>query len=71
MKTEFDTGLYFFSHQKQPRGRGSWAFEFEDSREPWFAPSSLTITEAKKAAVAEAKRRAGPTGVATTVKVLP
>lgn len=70
MRIEFNTTQYEFSHGKQPRGRGSWAFEFEDSPDAWFAPGSLTIGEAKKAARAEAVRRAGPTGIATVIKVL-
>lgn len=71
MKVEFTTRPFLLSHMKEPKGRGSWAFEFEDSPEPWFAPNGLTLTEAKKAALAEAHRRAGPGGVRTTVKVLP
>jgi len=71
MQVEFRTGLYFISHQRRPSGRGCWAFQFEDSPEPWFAPTALTISEAKKAATQEANRRAGPGGIHTIVEVLP
>ena len=74
MKVEFSTRPFLLSHGREPSRttKGSWAFEFEDSPEPWFAPGCLTLGEAKKAALAEAQRRAGPGGgVYTTVKVLP
>jgi hypothetical protein len=73
MKVEFSTRPFVLSHGREPSrtARGSWAFEFEDSPAAWFAPGSLLIGEAKKAAKAEAVRRAGPGGVHTTVKVLP
>lgn len=71
MKVQFTTGAYVRSHMKEPKGRGSWAFEFEGCKDAWFTPGSLTLGEAKKAAVAEASRRAGPDGITTTVKILP
>ncbi len=71
MRVEFSDRPFFLSHMKSPRGVGSWAFEFEDSVEPWFAPSLLSFAQAKAAAVAEARRRAGAGGVRTVVKVLP
>jgi len=73
MKIEFTTRPYVLSHGREPSrtALGSWAFAFEDSPEPWFAPSCLTIAAARKAAKAEASRRAGPTGIATVVAVLP
>lgn len=46
----FDTGPYRRSHMKEPRGRGSWAFQLRDG-EPWFAPVG-TYREAKLAAKA-------------------
>lgn len=44
----FDTSPYRSSHMKEPRGRGSWAFQLRDG-EPWFAPVS-TYREAMRAA---------------------
>lgn len=71
MQVEFTTREFVFSHGREPRGTGSWGFEFEDSQDVWFAPNHMTFTQAKRAAVAEANRRAGPDGVRTTVKVCP
>ena len=73
MKVEFTTRPFLLSHGREPSRTtmGSWAFEFEDRPEAWFAPGCLTLGEAKKAAKAEAQRRAGPGGVRITVKVLP
>lgn len=73
MKIEFSTRPYLLSHGREPSRVvvGSWAFEFEDSRDPWFAPGSLTLAKAKAAAREEARRRAGPGGIATVIKVLP
>lgn len=72
MKVEFTTRPFVLSHGREPSrtALGSWAFQFEDSPEAWFAPSMLTLTEAKKAARAEAIRRAGQGGVSTVVQVL-
>jgi hypothetical protein len=69
MQVEFNTRPFFRSHMREPRGFGSWAFEFEDSPDAWFAPTS-TYADAKKAAKAEAHRRA-PDGKYTVVQVLP
>jgi len=81
MKVEFSTRSYVLSHGREPSRTvlGCWAFEFEDSAEAWFAPSTLTLGEAKKAAKAEVERRAAAAGpvaqiphwYTTTVKVLP
>lgn len=73
MQVEFTTLPFVRSHGREPSRTtmGSWAFQFEDSAEPWFAPSMLTIAEAKKAAKAEVQRRAGPTGIRTVVQILP
>jgi hypothetical protein len=57
MQTFFSTNEYFFNHGKMPRGRGTWAFEFDFDKTPYFAPSSLLFTEAKRAAVHEACKR--------------
>ncbi len=56
---KFTDAPYFRSHSKHPRGRGSWAFQ-ETSTEyayeanmigdVWFAPGSLLLAQAKKAA---------------------
>lgn len=62
MQIEFDTYAYSVSHGTQPKGRGSWAFgtrrnpDVTNDAECWFSPS-MTFTEAKKWAKAEAKRR--------------
>lgn len=50
-----ETGPYYSSHLKQPRGRGSWAFALGSRHaEPWFAPGSMTYAEARKLAKARA-----------------
>ena len=46
MTFDFDTREYSFSHGKEPRGYGSWAFEFE-GKEPVWAPTS-THADAKR-----------------------
>lgn len=59
---EFDTGEYYRSHGKEPRGTGSWAFFFDGDRDPmkaWFTPGNTTYNQAKKMAKAEAIRRFG------------
>lgn len=61
MNIEFGTKDYQYSHGHAPRGRGSWAFEI--AGETWWAKdpvtgiTSMTYGEAKKLAVAEAKKR--------------
>lgn len=60
MRVEFNTTEYQFSHGKQPRGRGSWAFAFSRNapvEEMFWTPGSTTYAEAKKMAKAEAERR--------------
>lgn len=57
MTTEFHTRNYEFTHGRKPRGFGSWAFTFEDDETVWWAPAPRTFAEAKKAAVAEARKR--------------
>ena len=57
-----DTRAYELNHGAIPRGRGSWAFYFDEGNDApveraWFAPGSLTFSEAKRAAIAEGKRR--------------
>lgn len=66
MATEFDTREYRFSHGREPRGRGAWAFEV-NGHTVWAQKNgimSMTYTEAKKAI------RAQFPGV-RTFKVLP
>lgn len=49
------TDRYVFSHGKQPRGTGDWAFLFNGNPSPiWLL--SLSYAEAKAAAVARAER---------------
>ena len=66
MKTRHTTHDYERSHGKRPRStRGSWAFEIEvevdgghhygQVEQCWFAPSCLTLKEARHAAVEHAK----------------
>ena len=60
MSIKFDTTDYVFSHEKEPRGRGKWAFENELGEVVWindfFSVAKYTVI------------RKGMTG---TVKVLP
>jgi hypothetical protein len=56
MAIHFNTGPYVFSHGCAPRGYGMWGFFFHGDAQPWFTHG--TYAAAKKAAVAEAKRRA-------------
>ena len=51
---EVDTHEFRFSHGKAPRGFGQWAFFFDNSNEPVFAPHS-SFADARRWAVAEAK----------------
>lgn len=66
MKIEFNTAKFVFSHGKEPKGRGSWAFAFE-GLEPIFSPS-MTYAEAKAWARGKVKAVA-PAGYAGTVIV--
>jgi len=56
MKVEFRTHEYEWSHGKQPRGYGYWAFSFPGTQADffWFQGS---YSDAKKAAKDEARRR--------------
>jgi hypothetical protein len=72
----FHTDVYTRSHGKQPRGFGQWAFAFGVGHEGvWFAPTATTLTDAKRLATAEARRRAveakWPAGAAVAVDVMP
>jgi hypothetical protein len=55
MTVRFDTSEFFRSHCRQPKGRGCWAFCFDNSNEPRFAPGSMSFAEAKVWAKAVAK----------------
>lgn len=57
MKIEFSTRQFVRSHMREPRGRGSWAFNL-GTGDVWFS-SSMTYAEAKKAAKAELLARLG------------
>ena len=63
MTVTFTTTEYRFSHGSEPRGRGSWAFESDETGEQFWARGGQTLTEAKREL-----RAAGKTG---TWKVLP
>lgn len=84
MTIEFDDSEYRFTHGKRPGGRGSWAFDFPravstnvrtgDGLETWWAKAadgsmSMTLTEAKKLARAEAQRRYGETNAHVVIRV--
>jgi len=56
MPVSFDTTEYRFSHGREPRGRGSWAFESVETREKFWARGSQTLTEAKRELRAAGKR---------------
>lgn len=58
MTLRFDTSEYEQRYCKSPKGRGSWAFRFnEGDQEPWFTLGCTTYTEAKRLARAEAAAR--------------
>lgn len=68
---EVVTSLYWYEYNKEPKGRGSWAFSigsregYKDVTKAFFTPS-MTYKEARKLAQQEAQKR----GV-TVVYVLP
>jgi hypothetical protein len=51
---EVNTREYEFAHGNNPRGYGHWAFFFDRSTEPYWVEGRYT--DAKKAAVKEARR---------------
>ena len=66
MKTnvQVSTRDYYFSHGKEPKGRGCWGFSIGervkadyDVMKAWWSPCSCTYAEARKLAVEEARRR--------------
>jgi hypothetical protein len=58
MIVEFRTESFEFAHGHAPRGHGYWGFKIGTDKEPWFAPGHLSFKDAKKAAEAEARKRA-------------
>lgn len=55
MKVIFNTAPFEYSHQRPPRGRGSWAFcdQYYTNKPEWldhtvFSPGGMTYSEAKK-----------------------
>jgi hypothetical protein len=72
MALKIDTREYFSSTGKQPRGWGVWAFDYatEDHQANTypqiFTPHSMSYSDAKKWALAEAKKLK-----ATWLNVLP
>jgi hypothetical protein len=57
-RVEFITSQYVFSHGREPRGRGHWAFApFRDTLEVFWAHGSYA--EAKKDAVRQARAKYG------------
>jgi hypothetical protein len=57
---DFSSRQYEASHGRAPRGRGGWGFFFDYARDAsaaWWAPVGASYSEAKRAAVAEARRR--------------
>jgi hypothetical protein len=66
ISVDFSTREFRFSHGKEPKGYGSWAFEFE-GRGPVWAPTS-TYAEAKKW-IKEHIRSVAPAGFVGIVNV--
>lgn len=61
MTPEIRTHEFEFVHGRRPSGRGGWAFFFGDATEPEWAPGGGQLySEAKRWAIAEAKRRGVP-----------
>lgn len=49
----FSTRDYKYSHDKEPRGKGFWAFSLKGKNEPVYwanEDKAITLTEAKKKA---------------------
>lgn len=69
-RVEVSTAAYRRSHGAEPRGRGGWMFvmgkedydyldevDAQGRKVVWSVPHGMSFGEAKKAAVAEARRR--------------
>lgn len=61
MAIRIDTTEYKLSHGHAPRGVGRWAFDFfrDGACHTAFAPGPMTLTEAKRWALREAKQIGG------------
>lgn len=72
-KVEFDTTQYQFSHGRQPKGRGSWAFFFDKKMqgEAFWTPGNTSYSEAKRLVKEEVARRYGKDHEPGTVYVGP
>jgi hypothetical protein len=57
MTVYVDTREFEVAHGRKPRGRGGWAFFFEYGQTGEAFWANGTYAEARRAAVAEAKRR--------------
>jgi len=68
MKIEFSTRQFVRSHMREPRGRGSWAFDMGIG-EIAFSPS-MTYAEAKRWAKEELQRRLGERAAAIPVAII-
>ena len=60
-----ETTKFQFSHRRQPKGFGSWAFQIGKNPEPYFVRSS-SYSDARKAAQQEAAKQG-----ASCITVLP
>ena len=71
MSVDFNTDQHVFSHGKEPKGRGSWAFGTVRNPDPsnadqcWFSPGGMTFSDARKWAKAEVKARFGADATGT------
>jgi hypothetical protein len=61
MTIRIDTTEYRFTHGQAPRGTGHWAFDFfrDGACHTAFAPGQMTLAEAKRWALREAKQIGG------------
>jgi hypothetical protein len=62
LKIRYSTKSFVLSHNREPSGKGLWAFTFRkmggDWSLPWFPGKwALSYSEAKKLALREAKQR--------------
>jgi hypothetical protein len=54
--------MFIYNHGRRPRGRGNWAFRFDDDKDNirWYPSEdkyeTMLYTEAKKQALADAKK---------------
>ena len=45
MTFEFDTRTYVWTHGREPRGYGGWAFTFDGCDPMWAPPSTYTAAK--------------------------